>query len=278
MSNSCAGVLGEAALQQSPVEQQLGFLSPKTCSKLVAAFPMVSRILTGAGAGAYPPVDAFASKWMAMTDAAFWEDRYSASNTPWDLAAPAPVFASIVKNRRPLALPRGVQRIVVPGCGYGHDAAMFAEAGVEVLGADISPTALAGAHERYGTVSNLRFVQTNVLEDAPVGGPFDLLVDHTFFCTLAPEQHSDWLAMAERWVKPGGWVLGIFWNHGKPDGPPYSIAPEEVEAIMAPLLLMNVMLPNPLSVPVRAGQEWLALLHRPAEQVLDDEDPDDDDV
>jgi thiopurine S-methyltransferase len=47
------------------------------------------------------------------------------------------------------------------------------------------------------------------------------VVEHTCFCAIAPEQRPAYLEQIHHLLQPGGWLLGLFWCHSRPGGPPY---------------------------------------------------------
>jgi thiopurine S-methyltransferase len=64
-------------------------------------------------------------------------------------------------------------------------------------------------------------------------------------------------------LAPGGWLLGLFWCHGRPGGPPFGSDPQELHrqlqgAGLAPVLWE----PARDSAPER-DNEWLGLWRRP---------------
>ena len=53
----------------------------------------------------------------------FWEGRYQAGRTGWERGVPTPAFRRLLaSDRAPVP-----GRVVVPGCGRGHDALLFAD-------------------------------------------------------------------------------------------------------------------------------------------------------
>lgn len=155
-----------------------------------------------------------------------WNKRYLHSNTPWDLGQPSEEL-----RYRLSELPLHHQaRILVPGCGRGHDAALLAEAGFDVTGIDWSEEAVAQARQRYG--KRVHFFAGNAFTQ-PWDAPFDAVFEHTFFCALSPAdwpQYGTWLTQV---LAPDGLLFGIFWNHGQAGGPPYSVTPQQLHALLA---------------------------------------------
>ena len=68
-----------------------------------------------------------------------WDQRYQENDTPWDRGEPAPPLVEYLEDNRL----RG--RVLVPGCGPGHDARFLASHGCDVLGVDIAQLALQKA-------------------------------------------------------------------------------------------------------------------------------------
>ena len=55
----------------------------------------------------------------------YWEQRYQASDMPWEKGAPSPGLVDFLAAHPDL--PRGT--VCVPGCGSGHDVREFAQGG-----------------------------------------------------------------------------------------------------------------------------------------------------
>ena len=162
-----------------------------------------------------------------------WERAYLERDTPWDLGEPAPPLAGLLENKTIELL--GAGRVLVPGCGAGHDAVAWQEAGMEVVGLDISPSALAMARERYG--DEVTWLEGDFFDDALAAHyPVDLLFEHTCFCAIDPSLRPSYVEAAARWLVPGGRLVGIFFldpperNDGEP-GPPYRIEIREVRQL-----------------------------------------------
>jgi thiopurine S-methyltransferase len=70
-------------------------------------------------------------------------------------------------------------------------------------------------------------------------------------------------------LRPGGWLLGLFWCHNRPAGPPYGSDPDQLAATFSRAgLQAEVWRPAQHSAIGRDGrpreQEWLGLWRRPA--------------
>lgn len=185
-----------------------------------------------------------------------WEQRYQEQDTGWDLGQPAPPLV-----RAFAALPP--TRAVVVGSGRGHDALALAARGFEVTGIDVAPTAVEQANreaQQRGLPARFEVADLFALPGAHAAWP--LWVEHTCFCAIDPSQREAYVEAAHRAIVPGGHLLGLFFAHGRPGGPPFTTDRAELERLFLPRFELVSMEVPPDSVPRRRGEELLALLRR----------------
>ena len=60
---------------------------------------------------------------MDSSEAAFWEQRYLAKDTPWDMAGTPPPLKTYLQSSPPPT------SVLIPGCGSGYEVQTFHEAG-----------------------------------------------------------------------------------------------------------------------------------------------------
>ncbi|MDF5714063.1 MAG: methyltransferase domain-containing protein [Rhizonema sp. NSF051] len=72
-----------------------------------------------------------------------WEQRYQSLYTPWDKGEPTPGLLEFLSNH-PLS-----GKILVVGCGYGHDVRALSQQGRQVVGVDFAPSAIFAARRRH---------------------------------------------------------------------------------------------------------------------------------
>ena len=159
-----------------------------------------------------------------------WSLRYAFGLTPWELGAPHPELVRRLGS--PDGFGTGPGRVLVPGCGRGHDALAFAQAGWEVVAVDFAPQAVARARELLGP--DVDVVEADVFRWTP-DRPFDVLFDHTFLCSLEPALRPGFGALARRTVGERGVVAGIVYPIGKcppDDGPPYALDVTDVSVAL----------------------------------------------
>ena len=159
--------------------------------------------------------------WLSATDAPgrqeFWSNLYKAGDLGWDLDQEAPALAAVLPQ---LKLSR--QRILVPGCGIGHDAAYLARQGHSVTAVDFSQDAVDRARARYPSIEGLRFMRADVFNlPNDFTNRFDLVFEHTCYCAVDPRRRDALIKAYRRALDARGHLLGIFYVNERPAGPPF---------------------------------------------------------
>lgn len=155
----------------------------------------------------------------------FWSERYQSEDTPWDMGKANP---ALVQTLHQLKLTR--QRILVLGCGSGHDAAFLAQQGHIVTAVDFSPNAIAKAKTLWETQENLHFICADAFHLGPEHeGQYDIIFEHTLYCAIAPHARTKLVNQWSRYLAPEGHLLGIFFVFDRKGGPPYGGSEFEIQ-------------------------------------------------
>ena len=185
--------------------------------------------------------------WSRPTD---WEALYQAADTHWDKGEATPSLVDFLGAHPDLPL----GRVLVPGCGRGHDAREWARAGFDVLGLDLAPSAINDARALTPAGLGATFELGDFLADTE-SPPADWLFEHTLFCAIPPEQRDAYVAAAVRRVRPGGTYLAV--NDLQPrdeSGPPFGVTVAELARRFGPHFeLVEHWCPR--SFPSRLGRE-----------------------
>ena len=157
-----------------------------------------------------------------------WNTAYEDDDTPWDKGVAAPPLRAFLATH-PM---RG--RVLVPGCGLGHDVRLLAEQGASVVGLDIVPKAVRKA-QAIEAVGDERFEVADFLNLAEIyHGQFDAVVEHTCLCALDPAQRVAYVRAVLQALKPDGHYLAVFFREVSDydgAGPPHPIAAEEIATL-----------------------------------------------
>lgn len=188
-------------------------------------------------------------------DAAHWDSRYTANDTPWDHGEPAPGLMDFLSAVKPQP-----GRILVPGCGVGHDCRALAAAGFKVTGLDVSPQALARARQLAGPAIDFRQGDFLTLP-APFHEAFDWLFEHTCFCAIDPAHRDAYVRASAQALHAGGQLLGIFFDIPTEKGPPFGATREELRDRFGRAFDL-VREWTPRSWPNRQGEEVMMLWTR----------------
>ena len=155
---------------------------------------------------------------------AFWQERFESGSTPWDRGEPNPALAPLLARG---IMPAGA-RVLVPGCGAGHEVALLAAAGYRTIAVDYAPAAVELTRARL-TQAGLQaeVIEADLLAWAPAA-PLDAVWDQACLAALHPDL---WIAYAQRlasWLAPDGTLMLMAVQaerdsrrEGRIEGPPY---------------------------------------------------------
>ena len=154
-----------------------------------------------------------------------WNERYAIGETPWEKGRAHPEMEFFLKKHEGIF--SAAKSIFVPGCGYGHDAAVLGQSGAEVTGLDVADEPVVKAKEGY-PAANLNWLKGDLFEWQ---GSYDLVWEHTCFCAMDREVRVQYAKVMSSLVKPGGVYAGIFFlnpDHDPNAGPPWPVSRQEL--------------------------------------------------
>lgn len=189
-----------------------------------------------------------------------WDARYVAGDTPWDKGGAHPALLARLKK-----LPI-VGRVLVPGCGAGHDVRAIAARGASsVLGLDVSPTALHRARS-FPKAGNECYQEGDFLMgNAVPAGAFDVLFEHTCLCAIPPERRADYVRAAATALRDDALLLAVFFTNPEnpdPHSPPFRCDLSEMTLLFSKdfeILETSAAIPT---YSEREGRETLCLLRK----------------
>lgn len=160
----------------------------------------------------------------AGPSADFWQQRFVEQRTPWDRGEVNPALEPLLARR---VLPDG-GRVLVPGCGAGHEVLRLARAGFRVLGVDYAPAAVALTRERVSAAGlDAEVVEADLLAWTPPER-FEAIWDQACLCALHPDRWVPYATRLADWLAPGGVLVLLAVQveregrrQGFIEGPPY---------------------------------------------------------
>ena len=198
----------------------------------------------------------------------YWSQRYQTGNNQWDLGKETAVFKTLLDTSPYFSQPPEQPfSVLIPGCGFGHDAIAFAQRGFEVTALDFAPEPL----EYLAQQARMNNVRLNILErdvftlswDLP--SSFDIVIEYACYCAIDPARRQEYANVLASTLKPGGIVAGLFFPMDEVvrTSPPFSVHDEEIHQQFekAGFVLVSSELPRE-SHPARAGRERLMIFRK----------------
>jgi thiopurine S-methyltransferase len=187
----------------------------------------------------------------------FWEGRYRQGQTGWDIGYPAPALTAYIDQLR-----RKDLRILVPGAGRGYEVAYLWQEGFHNLTVlDIAAQPLAAVREKVPELPGQALVQADFF--AWAGGPFDLILEHTFFCALPPERRPDYARAMHGLLRDGGKLAGLLFDFPLTEsGPPFGGSEAEYRELFGPYFKIRRLERATNSIPPRAGNELFFIFEK----------------
>ncbi|MDQ6625055.1 MAG: TPMT family class I SAM-dependent methyltransferase [Verrucomicrobiota bacterium] len=177
----------------------------------------------------------------------FWQPRYVSGETPWDLGG------------IPVALDRWLQhetrtgRVLIPGCGAGHEVRAFHEAGWDVKAIDYAPAAVERATAQLGDLAGKVSLADFFADD--LGRDFDVIYERTFLCSMPRDRWQSYVARTAGLLRQDGRLLGHFFFGENDDPPPYPLTDELQRALFGSTFSKQHDEPAVDSLPMFDGRE-----------------------
>lgn len=197
-----------------------------------------------------------------MTD---WQQYYESGDTPWDRGGPSPPLVQWLGGHRLHG------RVLVPGCGHGHDLVALAGSGAdEIVGLDLAPGAIAAAGARTAALPNVSVKLGDLFEFGAGEGreAFDWVFEHTCFCAIDPGMRDRYAHAVASALKPGGTLLAVFYlkpwkeDEDQAQGPPFGTSGTELDQRFGErFTVLEAYVPD-VSYSGREGRELLRVMRR----------------
>lgn len=200
-----------------------------------------------------------------------WEDLYRKGEVFWDKGEASRPLRDYLEQQASTMQNSGTAiqlsgKTLVPGCGRGHEVALAVEYGLDAIGLDIAPTALAEARARYPHLAE-RFVLASLFDPpAAMRGAFDLVLEHTCMSALPPNLRGEYRRGIDLTLRPGGLLIGVWYINPSLEpgyeGPPFPFSVEDLTALFTDgYKVVEDYIPQ-VAFPGREGRERLRVLKK----------------
>jgi len=194
------------------------------------------------------------------------ESEYRDGTAPWETGEPC---SEIQRRLAAGDLPtRG--RAVDLGCGSGVQTLLLAAHGLDVVGVDLSTTAIEKARRRasaHPAGRRVRFLAGDVTEVGGIGEPFDVLVDRGCYHLARREHLGAFLHALKRHSRSGSLLLVLAFSAAEqPEFPVPIVTEDELRSELGSVFEIADLRTCRLDKPKGFQREplfWSLLLRRP---------------
>src|SRR5260221_13632796 len=158
-----------------------------------------------------------------------WDPPYRGQPPPWDIGRPQPAVVRLADQGA------FAGSVLDTGCGTGENALELASRGLDVLGIDWAPAAIAAAIVK-AEVRNIKveFAVGNALNLGRLGRTFERILDCGLFHTFNDDQRAAYVASLGAALRPGGLLILLCFSDEEPwDGGPRRVTQEELRSAFA---------------------------------------------
>jgi SAM-dependent methyltransferase len=173
-----------------------------------------------------------------MSEILDWDNAYREEGEfegppPWNIGEPQPELAALI------AAGKFRSDVLDAGCGFAELSLALAAQGYNIVGIDLTPTAIAAATKAAAErgLTTASFVQADITSFTGYDGRFSTIVDSTLFHSLPVEGRDGYLSSIHRAAAPGaGYFVLVFAKGAFPaemDPKPNEVDEDELRAAVS---------------------------------------------
>jgi methyl halide transferase len=178
----------------------------------------------------------------------YWNNRYEAEETGWDLKTISSPLKAYIDQLTDKNL-----RILIPGCGSGHEAEYLLKQGFQdVTVIDIAPLAVERMKVYLSDYQNIKIICADFFTHS---GEYDLILEQTFFCALNPVLRTQYVQKMSELLIQNGKLTGLLFGVQFPKNPPFGGSKEEYLTLFSNTFKINFIELCYNSIKSRDGNE-----------------------
>jgi methyl halide transferase len=144
-------------------------------------------------------------------------------------------------------------RILIPGCGSGHEAEYLLKQGFQdVTVIDIAPLAVERIKLYLSDYQSIKIICADFFTHS---GEYNLILEQTFFCALDPALRTKYVQKMSELLTQNGKLVGLLFGVQFPKNPPFGGSREEYLTLFSDKFKINFIEPCYNSVKPREGNE-----------------------
>lgn len=182
-------------------------------------------------------------------DEQFWTQKYKDQQMGWDLGALSPPIQYYIDQ-----LTNKDMAILIPGAGNAYEAEyLFKQGFTNVFVLDISDEPLRNLQKRLPKFPAGHLIHQNFFEHTK---KYDLILEQTFFCALAPSLRNQFAQKTYDLLNPGGKITGVLFDFPLThQGPPFGGSKDIYLKTFSKYFSINTLEPCFNSIKPRLGKE-----------------------
>ena len=192
--------------------------------------------------------------WMNLNKE-YWEARYRENRLGWDIGYASPPITHYIDQLQD-------KDILIPGAGNGYEVAYLLQKGffnLQVL--DIAGLPLQRLREKLPELPGSAFLEMDFFDLEE--GPYDLILEQTFFCALAPDKRRDYARKMAELLNKSGRLAGLLFDFPlSPKGPPFGGSAAEYRQLFQPYFNIKILERATNSIPPRQGSELFFIFEK----------------
>ncbi len=192
------------------------------------------------------------------TEKAFWDDRWAAGSTGWDLGNVSPELKKFFDS-----LTEKDAAILIPGCGNAYEAEYLLNQGFsKITVIDIAPTLVRNLKTKFANNPGIQVVEGDFFQ---LTGKYNIIVEQTFFCAIPPAMRVDYVRKISELLSENGILTGLLFDRDFEGGPPFGGSQNEYKRLFSENGLNIIEMGTAMnSIPARQGTEvfFKAMKHR----------------
>ena len=187
----------------------------------------------------------------------YWEERYRENKLGWDIGAVSTPIKTFIDQLEDNSL-----KILIPGAGKGYEAQYAHQKGFHnTYVVDIASQPLKHIQLACPDFPSAHLLETDffMMEESD----FDLVLEQTFFCALAPGLRTRYVEKMYDILKPGGILAGLLFDFPLTEtGPPFGGSIEEYQGLFQERFKIHKLERAYNSIPPRQGNELFFIFEK----------------